>query len=123
MSTANDETMFGRAGQIIAESRVAALVDRVCRRSLATALASRSLAAAQRRVLTVRRVPAGERGVCLLVVIATAVVGHVVMASMLPDVARPTVTLTALLLIAVCLAVAAGDLARLSGRFTRARHK
>jgi hypothetical protein len=39
--------------------------------------------------------------------VATAVAGHLLMASMLPTAARPTLMLTALVLLAVCLAAGA----------------
>jgi hypothetical protein len=123
MSAANNETTFVRAGQIIADSRVAALVDRVCSRSLAIALASRSFAVAQRRVLTVRHMSPSERAGCLVIIIATAVAGHVAVASMLPTAGRPTVWLTALLLVAGGLAGAAAGLAGVSDRVRRARRR
>ena len=120
MSAASNETTFVRAGRIIADSRVAALVDRACSRSPAIARASRSFAAAQREVAKLRRLSAGERTVCLAIVIATAVAGHTVMASMLPAAGRPTVWLTALLLAAAGLAAA---FATTSDRVRRARHR
>jgi hypothetical protein len=123
MTGAHNETTFDRAGQIIAASWAAAFVGRVCRVSLAAVRASRSFAAVQRGVTAYRRTAISERGGCLVIAIATAVAGHVAMASMLPAAGRPTVTLTALLLVAVCLAAAAGELARGSRPVRRARHR
>jgi hypothetical protein len=103
----SDEVRFGRAATIIAQSRVAALARGVCQRTLAAILTSRSFAATQRRTHAFRELAAGRRAGCAVLVTATAVAGHVAMASMLPAPARPATALTALVLLAICLAAGA----------------
>jgi hypothetical protein len=105
--SAGADAMFRRAGRIIGQSRIAALVDRVSRICLASVRSSRFVAAVQQYVATWQTIPAAERASCALVVVATAVAGHLLMASMLPTAARPTLMLTALVLLAVCLAAGA----------------
>jgi hypothetical protein len=107
MSGAEDNAAFRRAGAIVAASRAAALTDRVLVAFEASVRSSRVLAAIRRSMATYGAMPAGERGRCVLTAIAVAVAVHVVMARLLPIAARPTVTLSALVLLAVCLGAAA----------------
>jgi hypothetical protein len=110
MSAVRDDETFDRAGRIIAESRVAALAEMIVCRSVAAVRASRTLAAARRRVQELQGVPADERRRCGMLLLAAALAGHVLLAAMLPPPARPTVTLTALALLAAALAGGAAAL-------------
>jgi hypothetical protein len=105
--SARDEAAFTVAGAIIARSKAAALVDGLCRRLIAGARGSRSLAAARRCRDRFQRVPAAERCWCVAIAVAVAVAGHLVMASFEPARARPAIALTALALLAIALAAIA----------------
>jgi hypothetical protein len=102
-----DNATFRRAGAIIAQSRVAGVVDDTCRRLLAAIRTSRSLTTMQRRFRAFRALTAGERVRGVVLATATAVVGHLAMAQVLPTAARPTTALSSLVLLAVCLAASA----------------
>jgi hypothetical protein len=104
MRATRDEETFRRAGQIVAQSGVAALVEGIVCRSVATIHASRSFAVARRRVREFQAMPADERGWCVILLVAAALAGHIVMAAVWPAPAKPTVTLTALALVAAGLA-------------------
>jgi hypothetical protein len=105
--SAADEVTFHRGATIIAQSRVAILVGAIGRRMLAAVRTSCGFAATQRRIQAFRGPATAERVGCALLVTATAVAGHVVLASMLPAPARPATALTALVLLAICLAAGA----------------
>lgn len=107
MSAVRDDETFRSAVRIVTQSRVAALVERLVWRSIAAVRASRSFAVARQRVQEFQAMPADERGWCAVLMMASALAGHVVMAAMLPSPARPTLTLTALALLAAGLAAAA----------------
>jgi hypothetical protein len=107
MKAVRDDETFRRAKKIIAGSRVAALVEGIFRRSVAGVRTSRSFAAARQFVQDLQATPADERGWCAVLMIAAALAGHVVMAAMLPWPARPTLTLTVLVLLAAGLAAGA----------------
>jgi hypothetical protein len=110
MSAVGDDETFGRAGKIIAESRAAALVEKILCLSVAAVRTSRSLAAARQRVHELQAIPADERRWCGVLLFAAALAGHVVMAAWLPMPARPTLTLTALALLAAGMAAGAAAL-------------
>lgn len=107
MNAVRDDKTFRRASEIIAGSRVAAVVEGSLRRFVAGARTSRSVATVRPFVRELQAMPAGERGWCAVLTIAAALAGHVVMAAMLPWSARPTLTLTVLVLLAAGLAAGA----------------
>jgi hypothetical protein len=107
MSAVGDDETFGRASTIIAGSRMAALVERILRLSVAAVRTSRSLATARHCVQAFHAMPADERRWCVVLLLAAALTGHLVMAAMLPMHARPTLTLTALAFLAAGFATGA----------------
>jgi len=111
MNSAADELTFGRARRIIARSTIAILVDGVWQRCRASVRTSGATEAVRRGIVRFHAMPAGDVDTYLALAIVTAVAGHLVMASLLPGMARPTVVLTALLL-AIVLAAAANAVRR-----------
>jgi hypothetical protein len=108
MSAIVDDEAVRRADSIVGRSQIAAIITFIVRRSAASIPSSRSLAVARRALREFGSLPAGVRSRCALVAVASALLGHVLLAAMLPTAARPTAALTAVLLLGVCLAAAAG---------------
>jgi hypothetical protein len=96
----------------MADSRLVRLAERTWLRSVAIARGSRTFVAMQRRAEAFERMTTSGQGQCVFVVGATAVVGHVIAASVLPSAARPNVRLTALVLITLFIAAVAGVVRR-----------
>jgi len=101
------DATFARAEAIIGGSRVIALGERLRKLFLESARGSRSLAALRLSIRAFAALPAGERGWCAAIAIASASAGHVVMAAFEPVRARPTTPLTLLALLAIALAALA----------------
>jgi hypothetical protein len=96
-----------RAARVLSESRAAAVAAAVAGAWRASLRDSRALAVGRSVVRAAGALPRSERRLCALLLIASAVAGHVIMASMLPLQARPTVWLTASALLAAILAASA----------------
>ncbi len=100
MSAGGRDATFSLAAEIVARSWAVKRIESTVGGVATAAGSSRSLAIMRKLIAEVRHMPAGERTVCLLLFSAAAISGHVLLASMLPASARPTVALTALLLAA-----------------------
>ena len=97
-----------RARRVVGRSRIAAVLDATVDGAIASARTSRVLGIARNRARAFHALPRAERGRYVLLTIAVAVAGHLVMASMLPSRARPTPALTAAVLLgATAAAIAA----------------
>jgi hypothetical protein len=95
--------MDGVAG----ESRIVAFLDRAVRWATHAVESSRTVDAVRNRARECRALPMAEWRICATLMIATALAGHVLMASLLPSLLRPTVALTAVALLGASLAAAA----------------
>ena len=111
MIPAEAPAAFRRAEALVADSGLGRLARSIYGRSMETVRASRTLDAMRRRAGAFERMTPTEKAQCVLVVVATAVGGHVIAALALPMAARPQVVLTALLLIVLSIAAVA-DAAR-----------
>ena len=102
-----------RAGWIADRSRIAAIADSVVRRSAVSVRSSRALAIARRNGSgNSSRCPADERTRCALIALTAALAGHVLLATMLPLPASPTVELTAGIFLGAGLVAAAAARSR-----------
>src|SRR5205809_3612040 len=99
-----DDPFDSRAAAIIAESRIVDAAQQVIRRCAASARHARSWRLVQRVARELGALPPAERRIIVLVIVAVALVGHWVMAWMLPSPASPTRALTAVALVAASLA-------------------
>jgi hypothetical protein len=112
MNQAIDPASFQRADAVVADSRLIRLAEGIWLRSMAIARGSHAVAAMRRRAEAFERMSTGGKEQCVLVAAATAVVGHVLVAWVLPSAARPNVGLTTLVLIALFIAAVAGVVRR-----------
>ncbi len=112
MNQAADPASFQRADALVAHSRLIRLAERTWLRSMAIARGSRAVVAMRRRAEAFERLSTSAQGQCVFVVAATAVLGHVLAARVLPSAARPDVGLTALVLIALFIAAVAAAVRR-----------
>ena len=95
-----------RAGWIAGRSRIATVADFIVDRSVASVRSSRALALGRLRLSEFQSLPRGERTRCALIAVGTALAGHIVLASMLPVPARPTLGLTTVALLGAVLVTA-----------------
>lgn len=105
--TAPDSFPDDGAARVLSGSRAVAIAGALARKIEASVRDAGSLARARRIAAAAWALAPRERRICAALVIAAAIVGHAVMASMLPPPARPTVWLTAGSLLASTLAAAA----------------
>jgi hypothetical protein len=89
----------GRAGWIAGRSLTVTIADLIVRRSVASVRSSRALTLAQPLLRELRSLSPGERARCVIIAVGAALAGHIVLASLLPASASPTVGLTALALL------------------------
>jgi hypothetical protein len=102
-----------QAGRVVGHSRIAALLDVAVDGAAASVRTSRVLRMVRDRTRAFQALPRAERIRCVLLTIAVALTGHIVMASMLPSRARPTPALTAAVLLgATAAAIAASARSR-----------
>jgi hypothetical protein len=95
-----------RAAWIAGRSRIATVADFIVDRSVASVRSSRALAFVRLRLGEFQSLPPGERTRCALIALGAALAGHIVLASMLPVPARPTLGLTAVALLGAALVTA-----------------
>ena len=113
MSREDDDRADRHAGRVVGDSRIAALLEVAVDGATASVRTSRVAGIARERARAFRALPRAERARCVLLTIAVALAGHLVMASMLPSRARPTPALTAAVLLgATAAAIAASARSR-----------
>jgi hypothetical protein len=95
-----------RAGRIAGRSRIATVADVIVDRSVASVRSSRALTLARLRLREFQSLPPGERTRCALIALGAALAAHIVLASMLPFPARPTLGLTTVALLGAVLVTA-----------------
>jgi hypothetical protein len=97
-----------RARRIVGSSRIAAILDVLVCRSVAGIRSSRATRFGRSRLQEFRSLPPAWRTRCTLIVFATAVAGHVLLAAtLLPASASPTLGLTTVALLGAALAAGA----------------
>jgi hypothetical protein len=99
-----DDPTFDRAAAVIGQSWIARWIEACVRMTTTSVEGSRSLEIARARLRAFDALPPSDRWTYAAVVMAVALAGHVVMASMLPLRSRPTVALTAVALLGASLA-------------------
>ena len=108
MSDAADrDVAVRRGGWIAGHSRIAAIADAVVDGSVASLQTSARRRIRADRLREFQSLPAAERTRCLLIVLFTALAGHLVLAALLPSSSRPTLALTASALLGAGLALRA----------------
>ena len=95
-----------RAGRIASRSRIAMVADFIVDRSVATVRSSRALTLARLGLREFQSLPPRERTRCALIALGAALAAHIVLASMLPVPARPTLGLTIVALLGALLLTA-----------------
>ena len=109
MSDHVDDPLNRDAGRVVGESRIAALIDAALDAATAGARASRVVRIASDRTRAFQALPGTERLRLVLLTITVALVGHLVMASLLPSRARPMPALTAAVLLGASAAAIAAS--------------
>jgi hypothetical protein len=99
--------MCDRAARVLSESRAAAVTADIVGAWAASLRDARVLMIARVLVQRAHALPRSELRIATLLLIATALAGHIIMARMLPLQARPSVWLTASALLAAILAASA----------------
>lgn len=92
---------------VLSTSRAVTVANVLAQKIAASVRGARSLAQARRVVAAATALAPRERRICAALIVAAALIGHTIMASMLPLPSRPTVWLTAGSLLASSLAAVA----------------
>ena len=108
MRPAANDGDFDRAGEIIAASRIGTLAVTSWQRLREHAGRSRTAAALRQPWRASQSMSAGDRRRAAVFAVGVALIGHIVLAALEPEAARPTIALTALAWLAtVAAAIAA----------------
>ena len=105
--TADLDDAMERARRIVGSSRIAALLDLVVRRSAVSVESSRATRFARSRLREFRSLSPAVRTRCAIIAFATAAGGHMLLSTILPASAGPTLGLTTVALLGAALAAGA----------------